>query len=214
MAVVVVFIVFSINVLSRIFGNYKPGKSRLQKDLQKLKSEIEPWVSELVPLDEKELELLSLNQINRKRKKGIVKTAKGIFTSIYQEPMIAYAYKKYVSSGKNALLYARTAKHEYIFRIKDDEVEIVIDDHLAGVMKKDGRFYGAKSKTLLAQVNQGSDELLLPVLVRDKEVGSIVNPAKATSPIPRAVQYLSEMDEDEKSLFMSFAILEMVQRTS
>jgi hypothetical protein len=209
---VVVFAVFAISVLSKIFGNYSPGKGKIKSDLKKIKSELQSWFSELVPFDEKDIELLSLNQIKNTTKSGIVKMAKGIFTSIYHEPMVAYGYKKYVASGTNALLYAKTLEHEFIYRIKNDEVEIVIDDHLAGVMKKDGSFFGAKSNKLLAQVNQNSEELLLPVIVKGKEVGSIVNPKKADQTNPRALQYVGNLDKDEQTLFLSFAVLEMVQR--
>ena len=126
--------------------------------------------------------------------------------------MVAYAYKKYVASGHNALLYARTANNEFIYRIKNNQVEIVIDDHLAGVMKEDGKFYGAKSQKLLAQVNQGTEELLLPVIVKNKEIGSIVNPKKAEKSNPRALQYIGNLDKDEETLLLSFAVLEIVQR--
>jgi hypothetical protein len=79
-------------------------------------------------------------------------------------------------------------------------------------MKKDGKFYGAKSNKLLAQVNQGSEDLLLPVIVKGKEIGSIVNPAKASKTNPRALEYVGNLDKDEETLFLSFAVLEMVQR--
>ncbi|MCR9289447.1 hypothetical protein OAF63_03420 [Saprospiraceae bacterium] len=212
LAGVAIFAVFAISVLSKIFGNFSPRRGKVQNDLKKIKTELQPWLTDLVPFEEKDIELLSLNQIKNTSKKGIVKTAKGIFTSIYHEPMVAYGYKKYVASGTNALLYAKTTDHEFIYRINNDEVEIVIDDHLAGIMKKDGKFYGAKSNKLLAQVNQGSEDLLLPVIVKGKEIGSIVNPAKASKTNPRALEYVGNLDKDEETLFLSFAVLEMVQR--
>lgn len=63
--------------------NFQPGKAKIRSDLKKMKGEITPWIDELVPWDREELELLSSNQVNQKVKKGVIKTAKGVFTSIY-----------------------------------------------------------------------------------------------------------------------------------
>ena len=211
---VVVFLVFAIWAVSKVFGNYSPKKGKIKKDLQKIKTELEPLVTDLVPIEKGEMELLSLNQIKNKASKGVTKTGKGVFTSIYNEPMVAYSYKNYVASGTNALIYARTANNEFIYRIKNNEVEIVIDDHLAGIMKEDGKFYGAKSQTLLAEVNQSTEELALPVIVRNKNVGSIINPAKARKSQARAFEYVGNLEKDEETLFLSLAVLELVQRSA
>ena len=68
-----------------------------------MRTEIAPYVEDLVPLESEELELMSLNQLNQSLKKGMTTTAKGVFTSIYQEPLVAYSYKKYIVNN-NALL--------------------------------------------------------------------------------------------------------------
>lgn len=213
LAGVVALAVGGVSVLSNVMGNWSPKRGKIQKDLEKIKKELAPFISDLVPIDKKELELLSLNQINKKAKKGIVKTAKGVFTSIYHEPMVAYGLKKYVARGTDELLYAKTAQHEFIYRIKNKSTEIVINSQLAGIMKEDGGFYGAKSKKLLAKVGKDETELLLPVILGNREVGSIVNPAKSDKTNPRAVEYVGEMSKDEEILFLSLTILELVQRS-
>lgn len=213
LAGVVALAIGGVSVLSKVMGNWSPNKGKIKKDLEKIKAELAPWVSDLVPFDKNEIELLSLNQINKKAKKGIVKTAKGIFTSIYHEPMVAYGLKKYVASGSNALLYVKTAENEFIYRIKDKTTEIVINNQMAGVMKNDGGFYGAKSNKLLAKVNKDSEELLLPVIVGNREVGSIVNPTRSDKTNARALEYVGEMNKEEETLFLSLAVLELVQRS-
>ena len=84
--------------------NYNPGRKKIQKDLKVLKADLKPLVSDLVPWTEEEMEQLSLNMVKKKSSKNITKTVKGIFTTIYHEPMIAWAYRKYVSSKDNALI--------------------------------------------------------------------------------------------------------------
>ena len=68
--------------------NFQPGSTKIRTDLKKMKSEIMPWIDQLVPWTREELELLSTNQKNQKIKRGIITTAKGIFTSVYHLSLI------------------------------------------------------------------------------------------------------------------------------
>ncbi len=213
LAGVVALAVGGVSVLSKVMGNWSPRRGKIQKDLKEMKEDMAKWAKGLVPMGHDELELLSLNQTNQKVKKGIVKTAKGVFTSIYHEPMIAYSMKKYVSTGANAIIYVRTAENEFIYRIKDKTTEVVINHQLAGNMDKDGDFYGAKSKKLLARVNKSSDAALLPVILGGREVGSLVNPEKTDTTNPRALQFVDQMNKEEETLFLALAILELILRS-
>lgn len=197
-------------VLYRVLTNFPPGKSRMQKDLYQLKAEIAPWFGDLIPWDSDEMEKLSLNQINRKMSKGIVTSGKGVFTSIYHEPMIAYAFKKYVGSGKDALLYARTSHHEYAFRIKGDTTEVWMDSEPLGRLRADGSLVSPRNQ-LLAKINRKDELKLLPISVNNKEVGSLINPQLAGKVNPRALEYLAKMQPDEEAVLLSLAILEMAK---
>jgi len=199
-------------VLYQMVTNFQPGKKKTQKDLRQMKAEMQPWYNDLVPWEKGELELLSLNQIHKRSKKRIVARSKGIFVSIYHEPMIAYSLKKYVGPGVNALLYARTAQHEFVYRIKKKGVEIAIDEQKIGTLKPDGAFFSSRKNKLLARVNRDSEALLLPVIIKDKEVANIVNPKKTSKTNPRAFEFVSDMEKEEETFFLSLAILELVQR--
>jgi hypothetical protein len=201
----------AISALYQLLVNFQPGRSKIKADLQKMKAEIQPFIDELVPWTKEEMELLSLNQINKKIKKGITTTAKGIITSIYHEPLIAWSYKRYVSPDNNAVIYARSSHHEFVFRIRKNKTEFKIDNQVIGTLRENGVLYSAKSKRLLARINRQSDELLLPVLVRDKEVASLINPEKTTKINPRAFEFLSKMDKEEEAILLSLAILEFVK---
>lgn len=192
--------------------NFQPGRKKIQKDLQQIRSELQPWVAELVPWSKEEMEQLSFNQVNRTRRKRVVTTAKGVFTTIYHEPVIAWTYKKYVSPKENALLYARTSRNEFIYRIKNDEVELVIDEALVGKIDATGKLFNAKGNQQLAQINRDSSELLLPVVYGQKEIGNLTNPDRTTKSNPRAFQFLTNMDQEEEAVFLSLSILEMIRR--
>lgn len=199
-------------LLAQLFNNMPPSKGRLNKDLDKMRTELKPWVEQLVPWNREEMELFSLNQINQTIKKSVATTAKGMFTSIYHEPMLAYAYKKYVSANLNALLYIRTAKHEFVYRIKKDKIQIMADGHAIGTLKEDGVLYGTRRNQPLASIGQNKDKLLLPVVVKDREIAHLINPKLASQANPRAFDLLSDnMTEEEETVFLALGALEVVQ---
>lgn len=194
-----------------ILKNYKPGRKRIQADLKEMKAELQPYVKDLVPWNKEELQQLSLNVINKKKKKGVIYNAKGVFTSIYHEPLIAWYYRKYVSSSEDSLLFVRTSNHEFVYRIKGDEAEILIDDTFIGKIDKQGHLYDYKKKNLLAQINKGSDQLALPVIVNQKPVGALTNLEKAPKKVnQRAMELVADMKPEEENLFLALSLLELV----
>jgi len=201
---------FSSYFVYQFTTNFQPSAKKIVTDLNALKQEVQEWVSTLVPWSHSNMELLSYEQANNTIKKGLSKTAKGTFNTVYHEPLFTYSYKQYVSSGNNALLYARTSKNEFAFRIQKKEVAISIDNEYAGVLKEGGLFYGGPKQTLLARINQNEELKLKPIIIGDKEVASIVNPAKAAVPNPRALKFITPMEAEEEKIFLALAILEIV----
>ena len=84
----------------QVMLNFHPGPTRVKKEIEKLMSSFKDVIPELVPINAKEMELLSHSQTQQESRGGISKTAKGIIVSIYEEPMVAYAYKRY--TGKKS----------------------------------------------------------------------------------------------------------------
>lgn len=202
-------------LMSKVFSNFQPGERRIQADLEKMRTELKPYVKELVPIDKEELELFSQTQINQLLKKGITTTARGVFTTIYNEPIAAYSYKKYVSSGINALLYVRIAHHEFAYRIRNKGIQVVIDNQLVGTIKNDGILYGARSKKALASINKNYKDHF-PVIVQDREVASLAQalPENKKGLSARAFDFVKDdINKDEETIFLSLAVLELIQRS-
>ena len=194
--------------------NFTPGQSKVQSDIDKMKSEIQPWMDELVDWKKEELELLSFNNINKQVKKGIVKTAKGILTSIYQEPLIAYSFKQYFGNKKNAVLYARTADREFQYRIREKAVAVSVNGQPLGLIQEDGRLLNAETKQLAARINRTDDELTLPIVIRDREVAGLLKPTEgqAFSSNDRAFEFVNQMDAADEELILSLSIWEILRK--
>ena len=214
-ALTVIVVGLSLWLLSRVLKNMAPNEKRIQADLAVMKSEVEPYVEELVPIGREELELFSMSQVNQLLKKGVTTTAKGVFTTIYDEPVVAYSYKKYPSRKNLAVLYARTAQHEMVYITKGEEIKVFIDGQAVGNIKEDGMLYGARSNRLLARVRKDNPDYL-PVIVKDKEVGSLTKalPSGKNEPSKRAFEFVKpNLTKEEEAVFLSLAVLELVERT-
>lgn len=194
--------------------NFTPGQSKVQTDVDKMKSEIQPWTEDLVEWKKEELNLLSFNNINKQVKKGIVKTAKGILTSIYQEPLIAYSFKQYFGNKKNAVLYARTADREFQYRIRDRAVAVSVDGQPLGLIQEDGRLLDPDTKQLSARISRTGDELTLPIIIRDREVAGLLKPNAGQSPssTDRAFEFVNEVEPADEALVLSLSIWEILRK--
>ncbi|MEO1258391.1 MAG: hypothetical protein AAFZ15_06325 [Bacteroidota bacterium] len=191
--------------------NLNPRRGKIQKDLKLLKIELQPLINNLVPWSEEEMSQLSLNVDGFKKSKGVTSTAKGVFTSIYHEPLIAWVYKKYVSSKENALVYAKTSHLEFIYRIKKNFIEVVVNNELVGQIDSKGALYPVKGKKALAFIEKKNDGIGIPVIVFDQEAGRMNDPTKPKGPNPRAFQVISQLDEEREKLFLCLCILEIVR---
>ena len=212
-----IFFVLTLSVLFcyglyLLLTNFQPGRSKIMNDLREMESEMKPWISDLVPWSKKELELLSTEHINKSVKKGIVTTVKGIITTIYHEPLVAYAYKKYVSSKGNAVIYARTSNREFVYRMLEDKTSIRIDNQEVGTIRKNGILQSPKTKYLVGHIKRDDDELILPVIIGDKEVAGLTKFQKSSGVSSRAFEYINEMNESEEALLLSMSILELIKK--
>ena len=199
-------------LLFQLLVNLHPSKHRIMNDLRKMEVEIKPWINDLVPWKKEELELLSLHQVRKAIKKGVVITMKGIFTSIYDEPMIAYSYRQYRSAQKNAILFARTSHRQFCYRFFNGETTITIDNQLVGTIKNNGQLIAANGRQILAQIQRNEDELTLPVLVDGKDVAALVRSNQSQPSVnTRAFEYTSELGKQEEALVLSLSILEILK---
>ena len=212
----VIFSIISIAAISLLYylvSNFQPGSNKITSDLNKIKAEVDKWVPDLVPFHEEEFELLSLNQINQVKKKGISRTAKGVFTTIYHEPVFLYAYKRYLGKAHNAILYARTADREFLFRIRPQQMELRIDNQLVGAIKEGGLLYSARTDRLLGRINASTGEQLQHIIVGDRDLATLQGPEAQTNDLSRAFEIVqSDLSKDEELILQALTIYELVNR--
>lgn len=180
----------------------------MTRDITLLRNEIADLKALIIPFSKEEMELLSLNQSNKRQKKGFQKIAKGIFDTIYYEPLIAYAIKSY--SNGNKLIAIASSQDEFIYLTKDNITHVYMNNVEAGVLTTKGEFYSISQK-LLATVD-GEDHLPThTVYIQGKNIGFISNPKFIDKTIPRAFSLLKDMSKDELSIFLCLTLINLVE---
>lgn len=192
-----------------------PSSGKISRDLQMMRAETQEWYAHLIPFQqEKELELLSLTQEKKLVKKSFLKVLKGVFQSIYTEPMFTYAYTDYMKDkGKNALLQVRTKTTEFVYRIKKKLTELYVDGKLAAVITPEGEMYSVRTKRQLGRISEVSQDYF-GIIIGEREVAHMLNPEKADRINPRAFVILENMTDQEEILFTSMTLIEVVLRTN
>ena len=175
-----------LRLLDLIFsGGYDP-----KKEILELRAGLLPLSDKLIKWEESELELLSLNQVDRTFSKRFANTVSGIINSIYHEHMIAYSYREFPGYQKRKVLYATSKTHEFFYIIKDESVQIYVDQYFLGYLNKDGLLYGKKKRRLIGRIND-LDRPLKPIVIGDKEVAAALDPLNHDRYNPRAFEYIS-----------------------
>lgn len=203
-------IVGAFYLIAKLLGriNFNPESQAWKKTLEGLRDKVKTQAAgALVPWDKEMLSLLSLNRSNVKKPGFFNSTAEGVFTTIFQEPVLAYAEQK---SGGTGVIVARTSDREFIFRQKGKETEIWLNGQPFGVLVEGSLLAAGKSSRLLARIEKKAGEVQFPVLLGDAVVASIANPALADSPNPRALTLLRELSSEEESALLALTVLVVV----
>lgn len=216
LTIISVLLIIGLLLLFRAWaGNRMPGKKQRAKAVSELKTEMDSWSADLVPLNKEELNLFSLAQDKQVVKTGAGTTAKGTFTTIFHEPVVSYSYRRYLGTKVNELLYARTAEHDYVYWTENGKTSLEIDGQEVGSW--DGNtLLGARSGQPIARIAGEKKANYLPISVGNREVGSITaSSTSASDPLSqRAFEFIPEdLNEKEEQLLLSLATRELVLRS-
>lgn len=198
-------------LIAKMIGriNFNPESQAWKKTVEGLRARLKAQAAgALVPWDKEMLSLLSLNRSNVKKPGIFNNTAEGVFTSIFQEPVLAYAMQK---SGNTGVIVARTSDKEFIFRLKGKETEIWLNGQPFSVLVDGSMLAAGKTSRLLSRIEQKKEEAQFPVLLGNSIAASIANPAMVDSPNPRAMTLLREVSNEEESVLLALTVLAVVR---
>lgn len=188
-------------------ASLKPGSAAWDNLVRKLRGHTEEVSASLVTWDKEMLSLLSLNQTRQKKPGMFSGESSGIFTTIYQEPVLAYSSEAMKGAG---LALVRTSKDELILRNKGREVEIWINKQPFGVLIEGVLLASGRGSRQLARIEDSAGEAQFPVIIAEKTVAAITNTRKTDSPNPRAVTLLKALNEEEEHIVLALTVAKML----
>jgi hypothetical protein len=205
------FVTGIVYLIGRAFGKiaWNPESKAFKRMLQNLRSKMTTVASDLVPWDQEMLSLLSLNRINEKKPGWFNNLSSGQFTTIYQEPIVAYVTQK---MGNTSVTVVRTSDREFVLRRKGKETEIWLDDKPLGLFVDGVLLAPGKGSNMLARLENKPEEAESPLLLGDSTAATVHNPKLASSPNPRALTLLRKLDAKEENLTLAVALEQLQEK--
>lgn len=205
------FVTGIVYLLGRAFSQFawSPKSKAFKRMLQTMRSRLNTVASDLVPWDHEMLSLLSLNRIKEKKPGWFRQGSSGQFTSIYQEPIVAYVTQR---MGKTTVMLVRTSDREFILRKKGKETEIWLDNKPLGVFVDGVLLAPGKSPSMLARLENKPEDTELPLLLGNSTAATLKKPDRVDSPNPRALTLLRELNKEEESLTLAVALQQLQER--
>lgn len=208
-----VFVVGIIYAVARMLGgvNFNTESKSWKNALERLRGHLRSQAAGmLVPWDEEMMSLLSINQSVTKKPGWFDRSTEGVLSTIYQEPVIAFASQ---TTGNTGLLMARTSKKEFIFRMKGKETEVWVDGQPFGIFINGTLLSAGRSSSMLAQLEAGKDEMQIPVRLGNTTAAAINNPHRTDAgPNPRAVTLLRPINAEEEIALLAVTLLQVLKR--
>lgn len=159
-------------MLWKLIPGISPGEKRVQSDFRAIKKEIKESLMDLVPIQKKELDLLSpriFNLKGRKRKSGF-------FGTVFEEPVAQWAGIRYGSAHHDGAWVIQMANMELLFWRKKKQTRLVIDKTFIGTIDEIGNLKSPKGE-ILAQVQPLKGEYI-PLVMQGSEVAGVFDPQK------------------------------------
>jgi len=203
------FIVGIFYFIARTLGRiiFDPGSSAWKRTIAKLQTRIRAQAAgALVPWDAEMLSLLSLNQSNVKKPGWWDSASEGVFLTIYQEPVLSYAGQ---ISGNTSVFVARTSAKDFIFRQKEKETEVWINNQPFAVYINGVLLAAGRSSQMLARLEPNAEEAQWPVMIGDKAAAAITNPKRIADagPNPRALTMLRKVSAEEENALLALTMM-------
>lgn len=157
--------------LLRFLRNVQPDDQEVEEDLIELKEKIAAFKGGLADWDSG----LSSNEVNQIMTKSNQRSGDGVFLSDNGDPVFAYAFKKYIGPGENAVMYAMTHTDEYVFRITNKGTTVQVNGQSVGLIRDNERFFDQKND-LKARLVRNNIKNTSKIFIGDIEAGKIALP--------------------------------------
>jgi len=149
----------------------KSMRRQLQRDLSHLDRLMGEFKDGLIPFEGEEFKLLSANPIIKQNRKINSVVSRGVLSTIYQEPLVAFSFKENKNED-NILLLAQTDKNKYQMRFKDGETDVYLNDQHYGYINDNHEFIDSRNE-VVGKIEKGIGKEYVKVLLNEKNAAHI-----------------------------------------
>lgn len=194
------------NIIST--NQWRKGISLADRNL--LKNTLLKSNQNLIDLDDEELSLLSFNRDSNTIKTSGKKVKKGVFYSIYNEPLVSYALIEKDRFRK--VILVSTSEQDYIYRVGLQSTDIYCNDNFIGVLNNNGDLRSPISEQILMTIENNEKSKYQRLQKDGKEVAAVLNPLVADSSYQRVIQYEELVSDNDRITALSLIFLNMIER--
>lgn len=209
--IAVIAVVVIVFFVMRFMRNVQPEEEAVNEDVQMLKAMLAEWKGGFMDWSLSEMDQLSTAQIGQAVEAGTTPVGQGVFVSLDNTPMFAYAFKRYIGPGVNGVIYAMTNQHEWVFKFDTKGATTTLNGQKIGLIRRDSTLYDLRNQPIAAAKNNalnGTRQLN----IGNKEVAQFNAQHAATETDTRALQMpatLPTLSTSEAALFQTLTIFEL-----
>lgn len=198
-------------LFAKAVPNLKVGQKKVHKDLQMMQEEVQKIFSDPVALNQSDLDIMSYHIAHLDRKKRFTKKVKGVITSIFEESMVGFFYRRY--NKTDGLLYAKTKHRSFYFWEKKGEARVVIDEQVLGSYRPTtGVLVGEQSGQMIARLDKENSDRW-PLIIQGREVAGLQR-AASSDVLQRVFDFTaSKLSAEEEAIIIALTVFEVVKQT-
>lgn len=196
----------------RFYISLQSTRSQVQKDIKFLQDEITAENVPLVDLDDTELKLLSLAEDSSELRSFKGKYVIGNFTSIFHETLIAYGIKEYASSSK-LIIIVKSAAFEIRYECDEKQTTVYWNEKVFGKIDSDGYIWNEAKTIKMGRIDISEEVEQQQIFIDDRAIAAVNNPYQLSGESVRAFSMIKEMDDHDRHVCLSLALLNLIQRT-
>lgn len=187
----------------------RPGLKQMKKDVLSLRSAARSTASNLIPFKHDEIELLSSRVDFKSLGNRFRKKKSGFLNSIYNEPLVAFTIKRYLSKSDRKIIYARTTTDEFVFIQRKNTVQLYLNGNPFAKMENDNLYF-LKDKKRIAWI-EGDKSQSRPLFTPNKKL-ALINPnIQLNDTASRAFQFVGNLNASEHKILLSVIIYKLLE---
>lgn len=196
-------IVVAVLAMLKFLRGVQPDDGEVAEDLQDLKKMCAQYKGGLETFSAE----ISASDLDQVLQTGRSRTGSGVFLSTLNQPIMAYAFRKYIGPGMNATLYVLTSDHEFVFRYTTKGAEVTIDGQKQGILRANGKLYDVRNDEI-ASVQRFGATGQNKIFIGNKEIAKVALP-DATAGF-NAIKIEIELQPKEADIMQTLAVHELV----